>query len=159
MTFLKKFLVLAVIGSSVVLTSCDKDDDDNNNNIVSKTGLPMGANQEFQPNPVNSIATGTADVSYNKDSHLLTYKVTWTSLTSDTIVGSHIHGTAAKGANAGVKHDFTAAIPKMASGTYSGSVTVDGVAIKEDSLLAGFYYLNIHTNQYPAGEIRGQIEF
>lgn len=36
---------------------------------------------------------------------------------------------------------------------------VDGSAIKEDSLMAGMYYFNIHTAKYPGGEIRGQIEF
>ena len=45
------------------------------------------------------------------------------------------------------------------SGTFTNSFMVDGVAVKEDSLLNGYYYMNFHTTTYPGGEIRGQIEF
>jgi hypothetical protein len=86
--------------------------------------------------------------------------VSWNNLT-DSIVGSHIHGVASRTQNAGVKHGFTIPenIRKTPTGTYSGVADVDGVAIKEDSLLLGYYYFNIHTNRYKGGEIRGQIEF
>jgi hypothetical protein len=36
---------------------------------------------------------------------------------------------------------------------------VDGVAVREEDLLNGMYYINIHTATYPGGEIRGQIVF
>lgn len=126
------------------------------NNAVSKKGLPLSPNQEVPVN--NSSASGTADVSYNKDNKMLTFTINWTGLT-DKPTMSHIHGTAPKGANAGVKYDFSKSLPKTAAGNFSDSVKVDGVAIKEDSLLGGFYYINIHTPKNPAGEIRGQIEF
>lgn len=128
----------------------------NSNNIVSKKGLPLSPKQEVPNN--NSPASGTADVSYNKDNQMLTYTINWTELT-DKPTMSHIHGTGAKGVNAGVKHDFSNSLPKTSSGSFSDSVKVDGAAIKEDSLLAGFYYFNIHTPKNPGGEIRGQIEF
>ena len=44
------------------------------------------------------------------------------------------------------------------AGNFNRSVAVDGQAIKEDSLLLGYYYFNIHTSNNPGGEIRGQIE-
>lgn len=149
---------MAVISSSIVLSACDKDDDDNNkNNIVTKNGLAMSPAQE---NPVvtNSTATGTMDVSYNKTTKQLMYNVTWTGLT-DTITGSHIHGTAKKGVNAPVMVPFDIPNKAAKAGNYSGSFTVEGVKVKEDSLLNGFYYINIHTKKNPGGEIRGQIEF
>ena len=97
-------------------------------------------------------------MSYNKKTKVLTYKVLWVDLTGNP-VGSHIHGEAAKGVNASIKHDFTALIPKATSGTYKGAVVVDEVAIKQAGLLSGLYYVNIHTATFPGGEIRGQIEF
>ncbi|CAA9466146.1 MAG: hypothetical protein AVDCRST_MAG96-43 [uncultured Segetibacter sp.] len=170
---MKPFLFL-MITSLTIICSCNNaasDDNNNdssnvgnnegsnngsNNNVVSKQGLPLSPKQEVPVN--NSSASGTADVSYNKDNQMLTYTINWTGLT-DKPVMSHIHGTAPKGANAGVKHDFSGSLPKTASGSFSDSVKVDGVAIKEDSLLGGFYYINIHTPKNPGGEIRGQIEF
>ena len=52
------------------------------------------------------------------------------------------------------RYQFTAT-----SGSFTDSVKVDGSAIKEDSLLSGLYYINIHTPKNPGGEIRGQITF
>jgi len=152
---LGNILLCTVISSSLFFVACDNDDD-KNENIVSKSGLPMSGAQEV---PARSTpAAGTFDVSYNKDNKVLNYTVNWSALTANP-TGAHIHGTSTRVANAGIKHDFFSSIPKTASGTYSGSVTVDGMAIKEDSLLSGFYYFNFHTTTFPGGEIRGQIEF
>ena len=155
---MKKFnrvLFAALLGCSTLMVACDKEEE-KEDNIVFKTGQPLSGAQEV---PARSTgATGTFDVSYNKDSKVMSYRVNWTDL-STVPTGAHIHGTAPRGVNAGIRHDFFSAIPKTASGTYSGTVTVDNVAIKEDSLLNGFYYFNFHTTTFPGGEIRGQIEF
>lgn len=162
MKTLKPATLFFAVALFALFSSCEKvciwsDCDDNEEkNIISKTGLPLSGSQEV---PVrNTPASGTMNVSYNKITHILTYKITWDSLTANP-VGSHIHGTAPKGVNAGIKHDFTALLPKTTSGSFTNSVVVDNMAIKEDSLLTGFYYINIHTPTYPGGEIRGQIEF
>jgi hypothetical protein len=72
---------------------------------------------------------------------------------------AHIHGTAAKGANAGVKVDLTPKLEKETSGGFTDSVKIDDNGISEDSLMQGFYYFNVHTPKNPGGEIRAQIEF
>ena len=152
-----KQAVFSLLVISSVFVACDKDDE-TDTNIVTKNGIVMNAANEVQTPAVNSPATGTANVTYNKTTKELSYTLNWQNLTSDSIRGSHIHGTATRTQNAPVKHGFNMNILKS-SGTYSNKVTVDGVTIKEDSLLKGFYYFNIHTKQYPGGEIRGQIEF
>ncbi|GAB3168588.1 CHRD domain-containing protein [Telluribacter humicola] len=124
--------------------------------MVVKMGLPVEGSQEVPPRV--TPATGSVDVIYNKNTKLLSYFITWRDLTGNP-VGSHIHGTAPRGVNAGVQHDFTALLPAATSGAVSNSVLVDGVKIKETELLNGLYYFNIHTPTYPGGEIRGQIEF
>lgn len=153
MKSLKRFFVLLAI-SSFIFTGCKKDCNDHC--VKSKNGLEISPKQEVPMR--ESAGYGTLDVSYNKCTKVLNYKIKWSGLTG-AVQGSHIHGSAARGVNAPVKHDFTSLIPKTTSGTFSNSVTVDGIAIKEDSLLKGFYYVNIHTPKYPGGEIRGQIEF
>lgn len=133
----------------------------NDNNTVApgnemKTTLQMKADQEVPAN--NSPASGTADVAYNKNTKTLTYTLNWNGLTGKATM-AHIHGTAPKSANAGVKHDLTNVLQKETSGSFTDSVRIDASDIKEDSLMAGFYYFNIHTPANPAGEIRAQIEF
>ena len=152
-----KHTLFCCIALSALLFSCGKEEGSSNTHIITRNGIEMKASNEIQTPAVISPATGNVNVTYNKISKMLNYTISWNNLTSDSVTGSHIHGTASRAQNAGVKHGFT--IPASRNGTYSGSVLVDGVAIKEDSLLAGFYYFNIHTNRYKAGEIRGQLEF
>ncbi len=167
---MKRFFLSAMAGSLVLLAACNNESGttettadtttvtttETTSNVVSKTGLPLGADQEVPANA--STATGTADVSYNKESQMLTYTVNWSGLT-DKPTMAHIHGTAAKGVNAGVQHDLSGVLQKETAGSFTDSVKIDGSKIKEDSLMAGFYYFNIHTPKNPGGEIRGQIEF
>ncbi|PWJ57758.1 CHRD domain-containing protein [Dyadobacter jejuensis] len=127
--------------------------------------IPMQYSQKglkitgYQENPgVNTQAWGTADVTYDKGTKKLSYTLNWNNLTGIPS-GAHIHGVAARGINAGVVHNFGAMIPAAVTGTYSGMVTVDEIAIKEADLLNGLYYFNFHTPTNPGGEIRGQIEF
>lgn len=124
-------------------------------NVMTKSGLPLGGDQEVPAN--NSTGKGTADVTYNRETKMLTYTVNYNGL-SEKASMAHIHGTAPRGTNAGVVHDLTGKLQKETSGSFTDSVMIDG-NLKEDSLLSGFYYFNIHTPTHPGGEIRGQIEF
>jgi len=157
----KKCLLSCVIISAVV-AACNTDDVTDSNVITTK--VTMNAANEIQTPAVVSPATGNVDVTYNKVSKKLDYTISWQNLTSDSIRGSHIHGVATKAQNAAVRHGFTMKDANgtqilKSSGSYTGSTIVDGVVIKEDSLLLGYYYFNIHSKLYPSGEIRGQIEF
>ena len=105
--------------------------------------------------PVTSTGSGSATVSYNKETKMLTYTVNWTNL-SDSVRAGHIHGPADPGFPAGVIHGFTG-VPVHKTASLSGSVLIDNTVLKESELLAGKYYINIHTKTFPGGEIRGQI--
>src|SRR5688572_24654026 len=149
---MKKILQTAMIGLLVFLIACDSESkktdetttdstavmSDNSttatSNVMTGAGLPMKPDQEVPSN--NSPASGTADVTYNKDTKMLTYTLNWNGLT-DKPTMAHIHGTAPRGTNAGVKHDLTNVLKKETSGSFTDSVRVDGSAIKEDSLLSG----------------------
>lgn len=149
---LKLFLPFAVAGLFLI-SSCTTDK--LGDKILTATNLPMDGLQEVPAKLV--AANGSMDVVYNKDTRTLSYTIRWNSLTAAP-VGSHIHGTAAKGFNAAILQDFTSSIPKVLSGTYSGTALIDGVVLKEEELLLGRYYINIHTPANTGGEIRGQIE-
>lgn len=148
-------ILFAVI---VIVLSCEKETQ--RANYYVKTGITMSGAQETPVNP--STAQGSLDVSYDKNIKVLVYKFSWSGL-ADTIVGIHIHGLAPVGFNASIVQNILtvrneAAFP-FRGGSYSGTLLVDGVRIKEDDLLNGLYYLNIHSKVYPGGEIRAQVKF
>ena len=146
---------LALFLALTTMIACNKDDDDDPQSIFTKNGLVLSGDQEVPAKTTN--ATGTMNVSYDKNTKMLTLSATWANLSADP-VAAHIHGTAPRGENAGVKVDFHDNVT-AAAGNFNRTVTVDENSIKEDSLLAGFYYFNIHTPANPGGELRGQIEF
>ena len=101
--------------------------------------------------PANtSAATGTADIDYDAASKKLSWKVTYSGL-SGPATAAHFHGPAAAGANAGV----AVAIPNATASPVEGSATLTDAQAAD--LVAGKYYINIHTAANPGGEIRGQV--
>jgi hypothetical protein len=99
--------------------------------------------------PVETAATGTADVTYNTE----TMEVTWTaefSGLSGPATAAHIHGPAPMGENAGpIVPIEDLESPSEGTATLTEEQAAD--------LQAGNYYLNIHTEANPDGEIRGQL--
>ncbi|MDB5119723.1 MAG: domain containing protein [Sphingobacteriales bacterium] len=168
MKTLKQRLSYLLILSALLIVACSKDSDNALSlqkeelglqpgaleNVLIHNGIPLNGGQEVPAN--TSLAKGSLDVSYNKSTKMLKYTLRWNSLTGNAIA-AHIHGEAAPGVNAPVKHPIV--IPLAMSGELTDSVSVDEVAIKEAGLLAGLYYVNIHTPLFPGGEIRAQINF
>ena len=107
----------------------------------------LDARQEVPPN--GSPATGSMEGRLNKATNLLTWKVTYTDLTGPATAG-HFHGPASIGQNAGVVVPFT-----NPSSPVEGQQTLTQAQI--DDLMAGKWYVNIHTAANPGGEIRGQV--
>jgi hypothetical protein len=100
--------------------------------------------------PTASSGTGTADVTYNTDTKELTWKVSYANLTGPAIMG-HFHGPAEAGKNASVVVPF----PSVATTPFEGKATLSDAQAAD--LLAGKWYVNIHTAQNKPGEIRGQV--
>jgi hypothetical protein len=101
--------------------------------------------------PANaSTGSGTADLDYDPASKKLTWKLTYTGL-SGPATAAHFHGPAEAGKNAGV----AVAIPNATASPAEGSATLTDAQAAD--LVAGKYYINIHTAANPGGEIRGQV--
>ena len=109
----------------------------------------LSPNEEVPP-AANSRGTGTAEVRVNIRDNSFTWKTTHSGTTGPVTMG-HIHGPAAPGANAGVVVPFQGVEKPSAEG--SGKLT----AAQYGDLAAGLYYVNLHTAQYPGGELRGQL--
>ncbi len=127
--------------------------------------------------PNASPGTGSAIVTYDSVAHTLHVQVSFSGLTSgDT--ASHIHcctavpGTGTAGV-ATTTPTFTGFPPGVTSGTYDHTfdltlssswnpafITANGTISNAETvfstgLFAGTTYLNIHTSNFPGGEIRG----
>ena len=97
-----------------------------------------------QATPAAGSATLTLD-----GAKMLSFNISYGGLVG-TETAAHIHGPAAVGVNAGVVFPLPAGNPKVGM---VGPLT----PAQEADLNAGLYYINIHTNFFPGGEIRGQI--
>lgn len=111
--------------------------------ITMKTELSGAA--EVPPN--DSAGKGTADITVDTEAKTITWTVSHEGLSGDP-AAAHFHGPAAAGANAGPIIDITANIA-------SGSAGLTDAQLAD--LQAGMVYLNIHTEKFPDGEIRGQV--
>jgi hypothetical protein len=116
--------------------------------FADKMKATLDGKSEVPPNA--STASGAADIDYDPASKKLSWKLTYSGL-SGPATAAHFHGPAEAGKNAGV----AVAIPNAASSPVEGSATLTEAQAAD--LVAGKYYINIHTAANPGGEIRGQV--
>ena len=116
--------------------------------FADKMKAALDGKSEVPPNA--SAGTGTADIDYDPASKKLSWKVTYSGLTG-AATAAHFHGPAEAGKNAGV----AVAIPNATASPVDGSATLTDAQAAD--LMAGKYYINIHTAANPGGEIRGQV--
>ena len=97
--------------------------------------------------PTGSSGSGKANVTYDTKTKKLSWVVTYSGLSGEP-TAAHFHGPAAPGKNAGPVVDISGDIKK-------GSAELTTEQAKD--LQAGKWYVNIHTEKFPDGEIRGQV--
>ena len=114
-------------------------------NVVTFKGTLSGANEVP---PKTTAGTGTFEATLNKDTYQLHYHIVYSGLGGPATAG-HFHGPAAAAANAGVVLPF-----KSAASPIDGDATLTPAQAAD--LLAGLWYVNVHTAANPGGEIRGQ---
>ena len=98
-----------------------------------------------------SSGSGAAEVQFNENTNMLSWKVTYSGLSGSATAG-HIHGPAAMGSNAGVVIPFTGNVDAQ---PIIGEKAITSAQYAD--LAAGLYYVNIHSARFPGGEIRGQL--
>ena len=116
--------------------------------FAEKMKATLNGASEVPPN--TSAGKGTADIDYDAATKKLTWKLTYSGL-SGPATAAHFHGPADAGKDAGV----AVAIPNATSSPAEGSATLTDAQAAD--LLAGKYYVNVHTAANPKGEIRGQV--
>ena len=116
--------------------------------FADKMKAALDGKSEVPPNA--STGTGTADIDYDAATKKLSWKLTYSGL-SGPATAAHFHGPAEAGKNGGV----AVAIPGATSSPAEGSAVLTDAQAAD--LMAGKYYINVHTAANPGGEIRGQV--
>jgi hypothetical protein len=124
----------------------------------------LSPDQAVGPTPVTSAARGTGQVTLGPDQTQIAFTLSVAPLPTTTINLAHIH-FGAPGQNGGVIFNLLPAGAAFAS-PLTGTLTaanftpVAGVATFAEAvnaLLRGNTYFQIHTTEFPGGELRGQI--
>jgi hypothetical protein len=102
---------------------------------------------------VESGGKGVADITYDPATRLVTWSITYSGL-SGPVTMAHFHGPSGKGENAGVQVWLTQK-GSPAEGAIKGQATLTPEQAQD--FAAGKWYVNLHTQAHPAGEIRGQV--
>jgi hypothetical protein len=101
--------------------------------------------------PRVSRGHGTLNATFDTSSKSLNWTITYEGMSSP-VTAAHFHGPAPVGQNANVQVPI--AKDALAS-PIKGSVTLNDKQVTD--LMAGQWYFNVHTQQNPSGEIRGQV--
>ena len=174
-----------LIATTFFIVSCEQDNDEAPR--YSYLNRTLSASQVV--GPTTATSSGKLEGTYDSETHTLTYRVTLRGLTkplTGTTAAIHIHAFADSGYTAiptpnfangiaqiftsGWVVDSTSTTPPPPPNSYilNGTLFVDGLVIKEEDLLAGKYYIDVHNADFPAppttnplgrGEIRGQLKF
>jgi hypothetical protein len=107
----------------------------------------LKGSSEVPPNQTTGMGTVTA--TFDTATKALSWNGSYSGLTG-TATAAHFHGPAEVGKNAGVAVPITPnTSPLQGSATLTDAQAAD--------LLAGRWYVNIHTAANPGGEVRGQL--
>lgn len=99
--------------------------------------------------PLNLAGSGQVTATFDPATKKLSWKGSLSNLTAAPTM-AHFHGPAEASKNAGVQ----VTIPNPGS-SFSGEATLTDQQVRD--MLAGMWYVNIHTAAHPAGELRGQL--
>ena len=105
-----------------------------------------------------SNGTGSAMLRLSADETYAIVSLNYSNLTSP-VIAAHVHGPADANQSAGILYDIDSSTPQS-DGTYLWTfvpVGTNSVADIVDAIKSGRTYVNVHTSNYPNGEIRGQL--
>ena len=145
MTPIRTFASSTLIAVSLLLGACTTPVNPDTNKVAFRGTL--SASEEVPPG--NSTGTGTFKATFDTQTRMLNWTVTYSGLTGPVVAG-HFHGPALLGQNAGVALGFSGSLesPIKGSATLTPAQTAD--------FMSGKWYVNLHTATNKGGEVRAQ---
>ncbi len=142
-----KWLAVPLLGASFLVSTARAD--------ILTFGVELDGFQEIPPN--SSPGVGDAELTLDTSSGYVNIAANGGSY-ADLLGNSSavsINGPAGYGTNAAVILALTLASPGTQSGTFSGNGTLSSANMT--AMINTDTYINLRSNVYPSGEIRGQI--
>jgi CHRD domain len=102
---------------------------------------------------VETSGVGTADITYDPATRVVTWNIAYSGLSSPTTM-AHFHGPAKAGENA-PPVIWLSTQGSAPANPITGTATLTPDQAKQ--FLDGQWYVNVHSQSHPAGEIRGQV--
>ena len=103
--------------------------------------------------PVQTAGSGSADLTYDPSTLVVTWSITYSGLSSPATM-AHFHGPAGPDKNAPVLIWLTKKGEPVSS-PITGQAKLTPPQAQQ--FMAGEWYINLHTKDHPGGEIRGQV--
>jgi hypothetical protein len=152
MTSYRTLLTLSLVASTLALAACGSGPTATSAPAAMSTSVAMTARLSAANEvPVNaSMGKGMMQATFDKQTSMLSWTLTYSDLTGP-VRAAHFHGPALAGANAGVALGLTGSLESPVKG--SAVLTAAQVA----DVMAGKWYINLHTAANAGGEIRGQL--
>ncbi|MBO0734994.1 MAG: CHRD domain-containing protein [Alphaproteobacteria bacterium] len=113
--------------------------------------VPLSGTQQVPP--VQTSGSGTAELTYDPSTRTVTWSVTYNGLSGPATM-AHFHGPAAQGKN-GPPVVWLSKQGSALTSPITGEATLTPQQAQQ--FTAGEWYINVHTQAHPAGEIRGQV--
>lgn len=133
------FMVAVMIGLGATTASAG---------VIGLNSTLNGANEVHDP---TSPGSGSAALSFDTITNQLDWDISWINMSS-AVTAAHFH-MAPQGQNGGVQVNI-GAISGLNSPTIGNAILT---AQQAADLLAGLWYINVHTATNLPGEIRGQV--
>ncbi|HST83830.1 MAG TPA: CHRD domain-containing protein [Kineosporiaceae bacterium] len=110
-----------------------------------------GGNEIGAPGDPDGSAKSLVEIEGDR----VTFAFTWKGMPAPTMGHIHVGGT---GVNGAVKVPlFSSALPETAIGTAGVVAVQDAALVAAITSHPGDFYLNLHTTEFPAGAVRGQL--
>jgi hypothetical protein len=140
----KFFLTLTIILSAMMFSTTAA--------AQQKFSVSLHGRQEVPAN--NSAGNGNCMVTLNQTETQITVTCNYRNLTSN-VTGAHIHDNAPVGVNGPIRFNFS--FTGGTTGTI-GPLVFSTTPAQIAELRTNRWYVNIHTSNFPGGEIRGQVK-
>ena len=146
----RQALAIPTIVALLGLGGCSLWEQDTSRGPEKSVNTDLSGEEEVPP--VETKGHGTAEVHYNTATRELSWDISYDDLSGDA-TAAHFHGPGRMG-EAGAPVQIPLGDKGLGS-PITGSTQLTEEQAKE--LLAGEWYVNIHTANHPDGEIRGQV--